>query len=404
MKSVPTPTIAACPEPYRQSFQVAFDYPVYFTSALLELDNPTLLEAVRRLEPRRRHRFIAIIDSGVLESNPDIGTELGSYVAHHSAWLELSHAPVIIDGGEHAKNSERIVEKLHGVMVGCHLDRQSPVLAIGGGAVLDVSGYAAATLHRGVRLIRVPTTVEAQCDSGVGVKNGINAFSMKNVIGTFNPPFAVINDASFLASLPDRERRSGSAEAVKVGLIRDARFFEWLVTEVEALAAFDDDASAAMIRRSAQLHLEHIATCGDPFEFGCAKPLDFGHWSAHKLETMSEYRLRHGEAVAIGIAIDARYSAQAGMISQHDCQRICRLLEGLGFSLWDNCLETVGDDGRLQVLEGLREFREHLGGELSLTMLASIGRGVDVTAIDEDLMQQAIAWLGERNRRNETSG
>jgi len=384
--------------PYVQRFRVDFEYPVYFTSELLRCDNPVLSEAVCRLEPERRHRVFVVIDSGVAASHPHLVRDLELYATHDLDRLELVRSPLIIDGGERAKNSEHVVDELRSSMIACHLDRQSPVIAIGGGAVLDSVGYAAATVHRGVRLIRVPTTVESQCDSGVGVKNAINAFSTKNLLGTFFPPFAVINDTAFLATLPSRERRSGSAEAVKVALIRDGKFFAWLADNARDISSLDVHATAEMIRRSAELHLEHIASCGDAFEFASVKPLDFGHWSAHKLETMSSYDLRHGEAVAIGIAIDARYSVQAGLLSESDCEQICELLEQLGFVLWNDNLDAVNSNGRLRVLEGLAEFREHLGGELSLTLLEGIGKGVDVSTIDEDSMQRAIAWLSRRSR------
>src|SRR6185312_16684743 len=158
-----------------------------------------------------------------------------------------------------------------------------------------------------------PTTVLAQNDAGIGVKNGINAFGAKNMLGTFAAPFAVINDGRFLATLGERDRIAGMAEAVKVALVRDAKFFAWLRAAAPRLAAFDRDAVAQSIRRCAELHLAHIATGGDPFELGNARPLDFGHWAAHKLEVMTDHALRHGEAVALGMALDARYSVEAGL-------------------------------------------------------------------------------------------
>ena len=165
---------------------------------------------------------------------------------------------------------------------------------------MDMAGLAAATAHRGVRHIRIPTTTLSQCDSGVGVKNGINAFGKKNFIGTFAPPFAVINDFQLLAPLSPRDKRAGFAEAVKVACIRSREFFDALEEDAAALAQFQPDAMRKLIRRCAELHMDHIATSGDPFEFGSARPLDFGHWSAHKLEQLSDFKIRHGEAVAIG--------------------------------------------------------------------------------------------------------
>ena len=218
--------------------------------------------------------------------------------------------------------------------------------AIGGGAVLDLVGFVAATTHRGIRHIRVPTTVLAQNDSGVGVKNGVNAFGVKNMLGTFVPPVAVINDSAFIDVLPGRDKRAGMAEAVKVALIRDRAFFEWLEEKAAALALFASEPLDRLIRHCALLHMRQIAHGGDPFERGSGRPLDFGHWAAHKLEALSGYELRHGEAVAIGIALDTRYSVLAGLLPPGEDERVRALLERLGFALWHEACDARGADGK----------------------------------------------------------
>jgi 3-dehydroquinate synthase len=248
-------------------------------------------------------------------------------------------------------------------------------------------------LHRGVRLVRMPTTVLAQNDAGIGVKNGINAFRAKNMLGTFSPPFAVINDSRFLATLEARDRAAGMAEAVKVALVRDSGFFHWLALHRGALAAFEQGPVEALIRRCAELHLAHIATGGDPFEQGNARPLDFGHWAAHKLEILTDHALRHGEAVAIGMALDARYSVEAGLLAEPDETAIVELLEALRLPVWHDALRAP------ELLDGLAEFREHLGGELCITLLAAIGRGVDARDVRTELMQRAITALAARAGR-----
>jgi 3-dehydroquinate synthase len=145
------------------------------------------------------------------------------------------------------------------------------------------------------------------------------------------------------------------------------------------------------------LHLDHIATSGDPFELGSARPLDFGHWSAHKLEQLSNFQIRHGEAVAIGIALDVVYSRQAGLLDAPSAERVLALLERLGFDLFANELLNVGSDGQLQVLGGLNEFREHLGGDLTITLLREIGRGVEVHEVNLPKLVAAIHELRERH-------
>ncbi|HTA30425.1 MAG TPA: 3-dehydroquinate synthase, partial [Candidatus Cybelea sp.] len=270
---------------------------------------------------------------------------------------------------------------------------------IGGGALLDVAGLAAATAHRGVRHVRVPTTVLGQNDSGVGVKNGINAFGKKNFIGTFAPPFAVINDFDFLATLPERDQRAGFSEAVKVALIRDRDFFESLEADAHLLASFEAEAMQRMIFRSAALHVEHIATGGDPFETGSARPLDFGHWAAHKLEQLSDYQIRHGEAVAIGLALDVIYSRNIGLLDAASADRILALLRKLGLELFVNELLHLDAELQPMVLKGLEEFREHLGGELTLTMLRAIGAGVEVHEVVLAKMLEALTELQQNFSR-----
>ncbi|SVD62994.1 uncharacterized protein METZ01_LOCUS415848, partial [marine metagenome] len=210
------------------------------------------------------------------------------------------------------------------------------------------------------------------------------------------PPFAVLNDFAFIDTLERRDKVAGMAEAVKVALIRDVAFFIWLEDNTNALARFEPAAMRHMIRRCAELHLQHIASAGDPFEQGSARPLDYGHWSAHKLESLSRHELRHGEAVAIGMAMDARYAVQCDMLPEAEGERICRLLENLGFVLWHDSLDSRTADGQVAVLHGLREFQEHLGGELTITLIEAVGQGVEVHQIDTAGMLASLEWLRRR--------
>jgi 3-dehydroquinate synthase len=334
------------------------------------------------------------MDSGVAQAWPELAAELEHYVAAHADALELLAPVHEIPGGEAAKNDPALLRELLDAFHAHHLDRHAYVLAIGGGAVLDLVGYAAAITHRGIRHVRLPSTVLSQADSGVGVKNGVNAYGKKNFWGTFTPPCAVINDTRLLGTLSRRDRIAGMAEAVKVALVRDRAFFEWIEGHTAALAAGDPTALGELVERCAELHLAHIATAGDPFELGSARPLDFGHWSAHKLETMTSHRLRHGEAVAIGMALDMRYAALMGLCSHEDAARVCTVLKRLGFSLWDAALAARAADGVLEVLSGLADFREHLGGELTVPLLTTIGRTLDVHEIDTRIVARSIAELG----------
>ena len=243
------------------------------------------------------------------------------------------------------------------------------MFVIGGGAVLDLVCFAAATAHRGIRHVRFPTTTLSQGDGGVGVKNGVNYFGKKNWIGTFAVPYAIVNDFAFLDTLPAREKRCGLIEAIKVALIRDADFFLWLEKHVDDLAALKPSVVEQAVQRSAELHVEHIATNGDPFEQGSARPLDFGHWAAHKLEQASDFKVAHGEAVAIGMAVDLLYSVKAGILDAATAERVTALIERVGFKTFAPELLARDARGELTILAGLEEFREHLGGELTVTLV-----------------------------------
>lgn len=381
---------------YRQSFEVPFAYDVAFTRNLFDPANTLLADTLSQREPDKQHRCLVFVDEGVQKHNPSLNDQIAAYAQSHDERMTLVTPPIPIAGGEKIKAELTYIEAAQDAIHAHGIDRHSYVIAIGGGAVLDAVGLAAATCHRGVRHIRVPTTVLSQNDSGVGVKNAVNLKGIKNFIGTFAPPWAVLNDFEFLTKLPTRERVSGIAEAVKVALIRDRTFFEWLESNVNDLATFVPEAEEYMIRRCAELHMKQIARGGDPFEMGSARPLDFGHWSAHKLEALTHHHVRHGEAVAIGIALDSRYSVLKGLLPKGADVRIATLMEGLGFRLWHPALLKQNADGAPAIMAGLREFQEHLGGELTITLLEDIGVGVEVHEIDQPLMLEAAEWLRAR--------
>ena len=389
----------------QQEFSVAVRYPVHFTTGVFTASNRVLRDlvaagrgahaATRDEEDTFPAKVIVVVDRGVERAHPTLVDAIGAYCLEHRDAMVLSVPVLVVPGGEPIKNDRRHVERILDAINTAGLCRHSYLVAVGGGAVLDAAGFAAATAHRGVRLIRVPTTVLAQDDSAVGVKNGVNAFGKKNYLGTFAPPFAVINDVSFLSTLSDRDWRGGATEAVKAALIRDPEFFDLLETCAPALLARDLTAMAQVIRRSAVLHLRHIATGGDPFEQGSSRPLDFGHWAAHKLEQMTNHRLGHGEAVGIGIALDTTYSYLAGFLPEAEWRRILHLLIALGVPVYSASLEerldTPDDPGC--VLCGLGEFREHLGGRLTIMLLKGIGRPFDVHEIRRDLVVRSIGML-----------
>jgi 3-dehydroquinate synthase len=384
----------------QQEFLVPVRYPVYFTTGLFTPSNPLLRDLVAAAAAEDGPARIAVVlDRGVERAHPRLVDALNAYCTEHQGQLQLSTPVLVVPGGEAIKNERRHLDKILETINAAALCRHSYLIAIGGGAVLDAAGFAAATAHRGIRLIRVPTTVLSQDDSAMGVKNGINAFGKKNYLGTFAPPFAVINDVTFLSTLSDRDWRGGVTEAIKAALIRDRRFFELLEARAAKLLDRDLPAMAEVIRRSAELHLNHIATGGDPFEQGSSRPLDFGHWAAHKLEQTTNHRLGHGEAVGIGIALDTTYSHLAGFLPEAEWRRVINLLLAVGVQIYtpalDDHLETPEDRGC--ILGGLAEFQEHLGGRLTIMLLKSIGDPFDVHDIRPDLVARSIATLKTLN-------
>ena len=375
-----------------QSFKVSFNYNVYFTSNIFYLSNKDFDFFLRQhIEDRTHQKILFVVDDGVLNTHPELPGDIKTYFKNHNA-VSLVDEIIAIPGGENAKNNSGSFDLIVEAIDKYGIDRHSYLAAIGGGSVLDLVGFVSAISHRGIRHIRIPTTVLSQNDSGIGVKNGINYKGKKNFLGAFAPPVAVFNDDAFLLTLDDRNWRSGIAEAIKVSLIKDADFFYWIEKNVQKLVDRDPGTMNYLIHRCAELHLQHIAS-GDPFELGSSRPLDFGHWSAHKLEQLSDFKILHGEAVAMGMALDTLYSALSGRLSMQKAQRVVDLLVKLGFDITHPLLQVSEENS--EILKGLQEFREHLGGQLTIMLLADIGHGEEVHEMDIALLKEASVKLEE---------
>ena len=372
-----------------QTFSVRFEYKVFFTNHLFAPDNFLFRNFLKATSTDIPKKVFFVIDEGVAKHHPQLPEQIKNYFANEPDFALVKDI-MVIPGGEQSKNTESHFYSIVQAVDAHGIDRHSYIVAIGGGAVLDLVGYAAAVSHRGIRHIRIPTTVLSQNDSGVGVKNGINYLGKKNFLGTFVPPAAVFNDHFFLTTLSDAEWRSGMSEAVKVALIKDRAFFGWLKANAALLADRNMEAMQYLIKRCAELHLQHIAG-GDPFEMGSSRPLDFGHWSAHKVEQLSDFTIRHGEAVAMGIALDSAYSFLSGKLEETDAKTIVDVLKSLGFSVTHPLMDI--QNGESPVLKGLNEFREHLGGRLTIMLLESVGRGEEVHELDTIMLQKASQWL-----------
>ena len=380
-----------------KKIRLEYAHRILFTRDVFAPINTTICDLLLMDHPNKVPRVLIFVDDHVASANPNLLDNIRSYARTHAEVLDLSREPIILPGGESCKNDFSLVQHCWQAINDAALDRHSYVFVIGGGASLDLVCFAAATAHRGIRHVRFPTTTLSQGDGGVGVKNGVNYFEKKNWVGSFAVPFAVVNDFAFLESLPLRERRNGIIEAIKVALIRDRAFYEEIEDMADSLARLDQPALERVVQRSAELHVEHIATGGDPFELGSARPLDFGHWAAHKLEQISHFAVAHGEAVAIGMAVDLIYSVKKGILDAATAQRVVSLIENIGFETYHPGLLAEGKSGHPTILEGLEEFREHLGGELTVTLVPKIGQKLEVHEMDRDLILEAMKELGQRS-------
>lgn len=371
----------------------AYRYTVHFTTGIFSAGNPLLCEVIAGAGPGPS-RLLVVVDRGVQRGHPDLVPAVEAYCHAHRDALDPVCPPLVIEGGEQAKNTMEYVTALQEIIADAGLGRDSYVLVAGGGALLDAVGYAAACAHGGVRVLRVPTTVQAQAEAGLALTSALNGSGRKDYLRVAAPPFAVVVDSAFLASLSDRDWRSGLAEAVKVALVRDQAFFETLEAEAPRLATRDGQVMQDVVRRCAELHLAHLL---DGPGAGSAEPdrlLDFGHWAAHKLEQLSDWRLRHGEAVAAGLALDVTYAFLGGRVAGEDWTRVMTTLAGLGFPLWVPELDSRLDEPEhpLSLLAGLEEFRQRHGGRLTIPVLQGLGEAGE-GGPDLDMMRESVALL-----------
>ncbi len=375
----------------QDSLDVNFSVPkmmrLRFTRNCFEQDWDQVLGLLETDAPKARVQFW--VDNGVVEAAPELRHALERRLVASSDQLELTSPINYIDGGEQIKNDSDRIEQVFQAIDRDGLDRRSYVCVIGGGAMLDAIGYAAGIAHRGIRLVRFPTSTLAQADSGVGVKNAINAFGKKNWKGTFAVPWGVVNDQSLIEKLPQRDFVSGFSESVKVSLLKSPAAFRFLCENAKKIADRDWDCVLPAIRSSVLMHLHHITHGGDPFEMQEARPLDYGHWSAHKLEHLTGFRLRHGEAVSIGVALDTVYSHLVHGLERSDMLATLQVLSDLQLPLYAPELGTGA------IFDGLEEFRQHLGGRLTVTMLRGVGNCINVHQIDRNAMEKSIQMVRE---------
>ncbi len=279
---------------------------------------------------------------------------------------------VILPDGEKYKTLDYLNQIFDALLAKRH-SRSTTLIALGGGVVGDMTGFAAASYQRGVAFIQMPTTLLAQVDSSVGGKTGVNHARGKNMIGAFHQPNAVLVDLETLNTLPPRELTAGMAEVIKYGAIQDIEFLEWLEAHADALMARDFDALAEAIERSCRCKARIVAA--DEREGGIRAILNLGHTFGHAIETFTQYTSwLHGEAVGTGMVMAADLSRRLGRISEADQQRLTRLIGACGLPLKPPSDMTAADFMRLMAVD-----KKVLDGQLRLVLLRSLG-DADVTA------------------------
>jgi 3-dehydroquinate synthase len=331
-------------------------YPIHIGGGLL--DDPALFG------PHVRGRTAAIV------TNPAVARLYGERL---SATLARAGARVLaieLPDGEAFKNWETL-DRVYEALLRAQADRRTVLVALGGGVVGDMAGFAAATYQRGVAHLQVPTTLLAQVDSSVGGKTAINHALGKNMVGAFHQPVAVVADTGTLATLPPRELAAGLAEVLKYGAIHDAAFLGWVEAHADALRARDAVALVHAIRRSCEIKAEIVAR--DEREGGIRALLNFGHTFGHAIESAAGYGAwLHGEAVAAGMALAARFSAAQGRLPRADAERLIGIIARLGLpvkppeiapAVW---LEYMGRD------------KKNEAGRVTLVLLDALGRGAIV--------------------------
>lgn len=365
--------------------KVPYEYKVHFSKNLFNINNRTLINVLKNVQPQS---FLVLIEKKVYLLHEKLEESIRKYFEITlKTSLPKEHIQVHT-GSEECKNSDTILNNILKHIDKLKICRHSIIITIGGGAFLDCCSYAASIAHRGIPCIRIPTTVLSQNDSGLGVKNGINIFNKKNFIGCFQPPFAVLNDSAFLKTLDTRNWLSGCAEAIKVSLFKDANFFNFLCENGKKISEGNSVLMEDLIYTCAKLHLEHITESQDPFERTSSRPLDFGHWFAHKLESVSNYKILHGEAVAIGIGIDSYYSFKKGLCTESINHQVQQCLKNFNFPLSIKEYQIQLDKDLIQT--ALNEFREHIGGTMCIPLLKEPGYCIEVDNIDLSLMYASI--------------
>jgi 3-dehydroquinate synthase len=326
-----------------------------------------------------------------LLSSPRVWRHVGHKIMSGLKRTAVRH-PILFDDREARKNMAT-VERLCRQLVHAHADRRAVLVAVGGGVIGDVCGYAAASYLRGVRLVHIPTTLVGQVDSAIGGKTGVNLPEGKNLVGAFYPPELVIADPATLATLPDREFRSGIYEVIKYGVIGDAQLFSYLEQNVEKLVSREQGALDFVIPRCIRAKVRVVEQ--DEREAGLRETLNFGHTFAHAFETATAYRrYLHGEAVGWGMIAASRLGVRAGYFLADEAARIERLIRRVG------PLPPLPRSSGKRLLEIMGADKKTRGGKFRFVLPLEIGKVKTGADVAPDAVLAILADLGKPGERN----
>lgn len=330
----------------------------------------------------QRCRAVGLKGLAAVISNPTVAALYGAAVQESLEAAGFSVAQIEMPDGEEYKNSTTL-NQLYDALLAAGVDRGSFVVALGGGVVGDVAGYAAATWMRGIPFVQVPTTLLAQVDSSVGGKTGIDHPKGKNLIGAFYQPRLVLIDTATLATLDQRQFRAGLAEVIKYGVVIDLPFFEFVEANSAAILAMDPDVLIKIILRSCQLKAQVVEL--DEKEAGLRAILNYGHTLGHAFESLSGYRgLVHGEAVAIGMVLAARISVAEGLCNREELARISALIARCGLSV------EIPQYDRQQLIDAVAADKKSKGG--SITFICN--RGIGMYAMSHHTPEELLILSG----------
>ena len=320
-------------------------------------------------------------DKLVIITSPLLKKLYGDALELNLAREDFKVTTLLVPDGEEQKSLET-ASKLYHELSDCHAERTTPILALGGGAIGDLAGFVAATYLRGVPLVQIPTTLLAQVDSSIGGKVALNHGRVKNKIGTFYQPKLVFTDITTLSTLPAEDLIDGLAEVIKYGVIWDRGFFTYLEENLEQIRSLDGGVLGAIVFRSAKIKSEIVEE--DERDFGLRHILNYGHTLGHAIETVSDFKVRHGQAVAIGMVAEGRLSNKLNTLSQSEQSRLEQLIQRAGLPT------KIPDLDIEKVVRAMEHDKKILRGKVKFILPEYIGKVFISDDVPLSLVEQVL--------------